>query len=86
MIPDQDSANSFYYDALSDYVDSCWATCELYVEGQDPAPELLIAEGMRFTSVFKRLKFITSVANRKFGKQFIMPQFLFDTKGWEKTQ
>lgn len=86
MLPDQGEADSFYYDALSDYIDACDATTELYAEGKTPDTASLIAEGLRFSSAFKKLAYVIKVANGKFGKQFIMPQFLFDTKYWEKPQ
>jgi hypothetical protein len=87
MFKDQAAlAESFYQQALSDYIEACEQTCNLYEDGKKPAREELVRAGTRFKSAYAKLLTVIRISNFKFGTTFTMTHFVLDTAWCEKVQ
>jgi hypothetical protein len=87
MFKDQvELAQSFFKQALHDYIEACEHTVFLYDNGRIPEREEEIRAGTRFKSAYAKLRTVIKVANYKFGTSFEMPHLVFDTKWCEKVQ
>ena len=83
---DQGLADSFYHQAMFNYVEACDYTCELYVEGKKPDVAVAVMAGTRFKSAYEKLNAVIKIANHKFGTNYTMPHLVLDMKYWEKVQ